>query len=285
MIRARTLALLFQASLLAIATHPVPAAAQTKAASDAAGCKDHPLFTRMQNMRIATCRTSDFQSFAFRTGKGNQTTPVEGKYVETRYQILPGNQAPSGLASIRNHQQAIKAIGGAVLYEDQRYTTLKVSKDGKEIWTQVDTAWNGGFVLTIVEKQAMVQQVVANAEMFRSGLQAAGHVEVPGIFFDTAKSELKPESASAVAEVAKLLKADPALKVYVVGHTDNVASLDLNLKLSQARAESVVRALATQHGIAAARLTARGVGPLTPVASNDNEEGRARNRRVELVKQ
>jgi outer membrane protein OmpA-like peptidoglycan-associated protein len=108
---------------------------------------------------------------------------------------------------------------------------------------------------------------------------------VPGIFFDTGKSELKPESAAAVGEVAKLLKADAALKVYVVGHTDNVAALELNLRLSQARAEAVMQALMSQHGIAAARLAARGVGPLAPVASNDNEEGRAKNRRVELVKQ
>jgi outer membrane protein OmpA-like peptidoglycan-associated protein len=285
MIRARIAVLLFQASLLAIAAYPVPAAAQTRADSDAPRCKDHPLFTRMQNMRIVTCRASDFESFAFRTGKGNQTTPVEGKRSEIRYQILSGNQAPSALATIRNHQQAIKAIGGTVPYEDQRYTTLKISRDGKEIWAQVDTAWGGGYVLTIVEKQAMVQQVAASAEMFQSGLQSAGHVEVPGIFFDTGKSELKSESALAVAEIGKLLKSDPALKVYVVGHTDNVASLDVNLKLSQARAQSVTQALVSQHGIAAARLTARGVGPLTPVASNDNEEGRARNRRVELVKQ
>jgi OmpA-OmpF porin, OOP family len=281
MIRTRIGALL----LLAVGAYPVPAAAQPGAGSDASGCKDHPLFTRMQNMRIMTCRTSDFESFAFRTGKGNQTTAVEGKRFEIRYQILPGNQAPSAVASIRNHQDAIKAIGGAVLYEDPRYTTLKMTKDGKEIWTQVDTAWGGGYVLTIIEKQAMVQQVVASAAVFQSGLQAAGHVEVPGIFFDTGKSELKSESTPAVAEIAKLLKGDPALKVYVVGHTDNVASLDLNLKLSQSRADSVVQVLVSQHGVAAARLTARGVGPLTPVASNDNEEGRARNRRVELVKQ
>ncbi len=285
MVRSRIWALLFQASLLTIAAYTVPAVAQTKASSDAAGCKDHPLLTRMQNMRIVTCRKSDFESFAFRTGKGNQRTPVEGKRFEIRYQVLPGNQAPSPLASIRNHQQAIKAIGGTVLYEDQRYTTLKISKDGSEIWTEVDTAWGGGYVLTIVEKQAMVQQVLASADVFQSGLRTAGHVEVPGIFFDTGKSELKSESASAVAEIAKLLKADPALKVYVVGHTDNVASLDLNLKLSQARAESVVQSLVSQHGIPAARLKGHGVGPLTPVASNDNEEGRARNRRVELVKQ
>ena len=96
---------------------------------------------------------------------------------------------------------------------------------------------------------------------------------------------LKPESDAAVAEIAKMLQADPALKVYVVGHTDNVASLDLNMKLSQARADSVVQALVAKHGIAAARLTGRGVGPLCPVASNDAEDGRAKNRRVELVKQ
>lgn len=121
--------------------------------------------------------------------------------------------------------------------------------------------------------------------MPQAGLKTTGHVEVPGIFFDTGKSDLKPESDASVSEVAKLLKADPALKVYVVGHTDNVASLDLNAKLSQARAEAVVQALVGKHGIAAARLAGRGVGPLAPVASNDSEDGRAKNRRVELVKQ
>ena len=84
----------------------------------------------------------------------------------------------------------------------------------------------------MVEKQAMAQEVTANADFF-SCLKSVGHVEVPGIFFDTGKSVLKPESDAAVAEVAKLLRAEPALKVYVVGHTDNVAALNLNLKLSQ----------------------------------------------------
>jgi OOP family OmpA-OmpF porin len=139
-------------------------------------------------------------------------------------------------------------------------------------------------MLTIIEKQAMAQEVVSSAELFKSGLNTSGHVEVPGIFFDSGKSVLKPESEAAIAEVAKLLKADPDLKVYVVGHTDNVASLDLNLKLSQARAEAVVQALVSKHGIAAGRLSGQGVGPLAPVASNNTEEGRAKNRRVELVK-
>jgi outer membrane protein OmpA-like peptidoglycan-associated protein len=263
-------------------TSPAFAASQAKDA-DAKGCADHPLLTRMQNMRIVSCKTTEFDRFAFKTAKGSET--VEGKRVEIRYQINPGGVAPSPLAIIRNHQQAIARIGGAGQFEDRRYAVLKVSSEGKDVWAQVDTAWGGGYVLTIVEKQTMVQEVVASAALFQAGLNSSGHVEVPGIYFDTGKSELKPESGAALAEIAKLLKGDPALKVFVVGHTDNVASLDLNTKLSQARAEAVVQALVGSHGIAAARLIGRGAGPLAPVASNDSEAGRARNRRVELVKQ
>jgi OmpA-OmpF porin, OOP family len=250
---------------------------------DKAGCQDHPLFTRMHGMHIEVCRTVDFDQFAFKTGK-TATTPVEGKRFEIRYKTDDA-VAPSPLQIIRNHQQAIAKIGGTSVYEDTRYCTMKVAKDGKEVWALLDTAWGKGYMLIIIEKQAMVQEVASSAEMFKNGLKESGHVEVPGIYFDTGKSELKPESNAAVAEVAKLLKADPALKVYVVGHTDNVAALDLNMKLSQARAEAVVQTLVTQHGIAAARLIGRGAGPLAPVASNDTEEGRAKNRRVELAKQ
>jgi outer membrane protein OmpA-like peptidoglycan-associated protein len=238
----------------------------------------------MQDMRIASCKMVEFERFAFKTGKATQE-PVEGRRFEIRYQATTGATAPSPVAIIRNHQQAIAAIGGKMIFEDQRYTTLKATRDDQEIWAQVDTAWGRGYMLTIVEKKAMTQEVTASTELFQSGLKASGHVEVPGIFFDTGRADLKPESDAAVAEIAKLLKADPSLKVYVVGHTDNVASLDLNTKLSQARAESVVQALVVKHGIAAARLNGRGVGPLAPVASNDTEEGRAKNRRVELVKQ
>jgi len=86
-------------------------------------------------------------------------------------------------------------------------------------------------------------------------------------------------------EIAKLLKGKPALRQHVVGHTDSAAGLDLNLKLSKGRAEAVVQALTTKHGIAATRLISHGVGPVAPVTSNDVEAGRAKNRRVEFVKQ
>lgn len=252
---------------------------------DVKGGADHPLLTRMQNMYISVYRTSDFDRFTFKSGP-KTTEAVEGKKFEIRYVAKTGSTPPSPLAIIRNFQQAVARVGGATMFEDSnvRVTTLKVVKDDKEIWVQVDTNWGRGYFLTIVEKQAMVQEVVANADFFRTGLNTTGHVEVPGIYFDTGKSVLKPESDAAVAEIAKLLQADPALKVYVVGHTDNVASLELNMNLSQARAEAVAQALVAKHGIAAARLTGRGVGPLCPVASNDAEDGRAKNRRVELVK-
>jgi outer membrane protein OmpA-like peptidoglycan-associated protein len=284
MIRARSTALLCLVFFLVVATAPRLAAAPQATEPDKPGCKDHPVFTRMTGMRLATCKTADFDRYVFKTGKTTQEA-VEGRLYEIKYQMPAGPPPPSALAIIRNHQQAAATIGATVQFENPRYLVLKVTKDGKELWVQVDTAWGRGYLLTIVEKQAMVQDVQANAAVFQSGLKTTGHVEVPGVFFDTGKSELKPESDAAIAEIGKLLRAEPALKVFVVGHTDNVSSLDLNTKLSQARADAVVQALIAKHGIVAARLVGRGVGPLAPVASNDTEEGRAKNRRVELVKQ
>jgi len=112
-----------------------------------------------------------------------------------------------------------------------------------------------------------------------------GHVEVPGIFFDFSKSDVKPESKPALEQIAKLLLANPALRVWVVGHTDNVGSAESNLTLSNARAAAVIRVLTQQMGIAPKRLAPYGAGPYAPVATNKTDEGRARNRRVELVEQ
>ncbi len=104
-----------------------------------------------------------------------------------------------------------------------------------------------------------------------------------GIYFDTDKDVLKPESQPTIAEIVKLLKSDPALRIHVVGHTDNQGKTDYNLDLSRRRAASVVYALSSQ-GIAAGRLDSFGCGVYAPVASNETEEGRAKNRRVELTR-
>jgi outer membrane protein OmpA-like peptidoglycan-associated protein len=136
----------------------------------------------------------------------------------------------------------------------------------------------------MVETQ-LKQEVVATAAVLSSGLTNNGHIVVHGILFDTGKAEVKPESAPALQEIVKLLKQDPRLKIYVVGHTDNVGSLAANVDLSRRRAAAVVQALTSQYGVAVDRLQAYGNGPYAPVASNDTEDGRTLNRRVELVKQ
>jgi len=127
--------------------------------------------------------------------------------------------------------------------------------------------------------------VKISADALTKGIGSVGHVAVYDILFDTGQANVKPESAAALAEIAKMLAANSALTVHVVGHTDNVGPLAQNLDLSKRRAQAVVTALTTTHKVAAARLRADGVGPLAPVASNDTDAGRAKNRRVELVKQ
>ncbi|MGA2050931.1 MAG: OmpA family protein, partial [Terracidiphilus sp.] len=138
---------------------------------------------------------------------------------------------------------------------------------------------------TIVVDKELPVEVVANAAALSSGITGAGHVIVNGILFDTGKADVKPESDAALKEVTKLLKGHPAMKVYVVGHTDNVGGLAANMDLSKRRAASVVQLLTTKYGISAAQLQSYGDGPYAPVASNDSEDGRSLNRRVELVKQ
>lgn len=101
--------------------------------------------------------------------------------------------------------------------------------------------------------------------------------------FDFNKSDIKPESRSALDEIGKYLKENPERKLRVVGHTDGVGGADSNLKLSQARANAVVKELVAKYADGATRLKAEGAGMSAPIASNDTEEGRAKNRRVELV--
>lgn len=252
---------------------------------DKAGCKDHPLFpTRMPNYYIAACEAKEFASHPFKLQKG-KTRTVEGKYTFITYSVDDRKDDQTGEAVVRNYENALKKIGGTVADSVPNWwVNGSVVVDGKEVWAEAERG-NGKIWLRIVEKQEMVQHVVADAAAFRDGLKAKGHVAVEGIYFDTGKAILKPESTPALQEVAKLLGADPSLKLWVVGHTDSVGQADANMKLSQARAEAVVTALTTTHGITAARLKGYGVGPLAPVASNDSEDGRAKNRRVELVKQ
>jgi outer membrane protein OmpA-like peptidoglycan-associated protein len=275
-------AILFCA-LVAVAAAALPAPAQE---ADREGFKDPTLFTRPARCVGDRVDEMDFDAYDFPVSR-DKTEHVEGHLAKYQYRYDESHGArPSDLQVIRNYQNAATRIGGKVVYEngDHNQTTLRISKNGQDTWVSVEP-YGPQYTLVIVERQAMKQEVVANAEAMKGGLAEVGHVEVPGIFFDFNKSDVKPESKPALDEVAKLLKANPSLKAWVVGHTDSVGSPESNLTLSSARAAAVVKALVTNYGISAIRLKGYGVGPFAPVASNDTEEGKAKNRRVELVKQ
>ena len=151
----------------------------------------------------------------------------------------------------------------------------------------VDTK-NGGVYLELVESRKMETGKVSadlSAETMAKSIASEGKVAIYGVYFDTGKFEVKPQSTPALDEMAKLLKSQPQLKVYIVGHTDSQGSLASNTELSQRRAEMVAKALEANYKIDAKRLLPKGVASLVPVASNDGEPGREKNRRVELVKQ
>ena len=252
---------------------------------DDPACKDHPMFTRMPGYWIRGCTVKQFDTHAFTLGVG-RTQQVEGRLTTlSYYPQATATEKPSDLQITRNYENAVKQLGGTVLYTAKGKDTFKIVKDGKEVWVDLWAEFTGKYGMTIVEKTEMNQDVEANAKVFSNDLRSTGHAAVYGIYFDTGKTEIKPESEQAIGEIAKLLQADASLRVYVVGHTDNVGALEANMKLSQGRADAVVQALVGKHGIAAARLKSGGVGPLAPVAPNDAEAGRAKNRRVELVKQ
>jgi OmpA-OmpF porin, OOP family len=255
------------------------------AGEDVKGSKDHPLLSRMPNFYITRYEFKEFDQLAFKNAQGKDIK-VEGKKYQYVYRINEGSQAPSILQILRNFQRAVEKIGGTKIYEDSINIYMKLEKDGAITWIHV-IGFGGGsnYGLNIVEEEQMKQDIVADAASLANGIKATGKVALYGIYFDTNKTEIKPESEPAIKEIANLLQQNPSLKLYIVGHTDNVGTLEANMDLSKRRAESVIAYLVANYKADATRLKGYGVGPLTPVASNKAEEGKAKNRRVELVEQ
>lgn len=245
---------------------------------------------------------------------------LEGKLTFLNYRV-PGQKSP--LEVIRNYEKSLGAKGFEILFsckgleecgrslnslvfnsgkvvpssfsgdayfgEDSRYLLAKRSSpEGDTYALLLAMPATGGYTPVLVETvdlQAMTQDQVRveDAATLKKDLASTGKVAVYGVHFDTNKTEIKAESRPALEQMAQLLKDDPALKVYIVGHTDNVGALDGNLDLSKRRAEAVAKALSSDFGIAAERLGAYGVASLAPLASNAEDSGRALNRRVEIV--
>jgi OmpA-OmpF porin, OOP family len=256
------------------------------AQQDIKGSKDHPLLTRMPDFWISEYKEADFDSYKY-IGEDKKPVIIEGHKYSILYNLKNGATDPGELKIRRNVQDALKKIGGKILLDDNfsKFSTILVKKDNKETWIEVRCYSGKMYRLSIVEREIMKQEVVADAAAMGDDITNTGHVAVYGIYFETGKSDINSESAEAISQISMLLKNNPTLKLYVVGHTDNVGSLESNLKLSEERARAVVNSLTANFGILPDRLKAYGVASLVPVASNDTDEGKAKNRRVELVKQ
>ncbi len=269
----------FAFAIVAIILSPSGAGAQ-----DVEGAKDHPLFNRLPDYHIDKYEESEFDTYDRFVGEDGGYKTVEGYKYYINYYFDEGTEYRTEAFIIRNFKNALTEIGGVVLYEDRYNAYMRLEKGGKVTWVHVNP-WNGGqgIALAIIEESQMDQVIVADAEALAKEIDLTGKVAVYGIYFDTGKAVVKPESGPALAEIVKLLQKNSDMKIYVVGHTDSVGELDYNMGLSQRRAAAVVEVLISKHGIDKARLEPHGVGPLVPASTNKTEDGRSMNRRVELV--
>lgn len=193
-------------------------------------------------------------------------------------------------------------LGQILAYnESQEHVLVAKSKDAKPAYYYLFvTAYKDGIIperlagsvtpgralaeLIVIQPEQLTQKMVfVNAEEMASTLKGSGRIALYGIYFDTDKDTPRADSQPTLAEMAKLLTSNPALKIRVVGHTDNTGTQEHNLDLSRRRAAAVVLALVSQYKIAASRLDSFGAGSYAPVASNGDDQGRSKNRRVELV--
>ena len=288
---------------LALATLLLLAAVPAAAEQDFENCKDHPLFTRLPNHYIYGCEHSQFDMRRYPVGPlGKDGAPklqeVEGETWKIVYAVNDGATKPSGLQIQRNFQNAARQAGGSVegsypegcvLELDESFkegngcveygSTLRIRKGGKDYWTFVNTH-HEGYRLYILARGEMSQDVGVNELVDK--LNKEGFLTLY-VNFDTGKATIKPDSDRTLDEAAGALKAASTLKIEVGGHTDNVGTAQANEKLSAERAQAVMAAL-VKRGVAGNRLTAKGYGQSAPVADNRTEEGRAKNRRVELAK-
>ncbi len=292
------------------------------AIADVAGSKDHPIIGRYPGSEIVQYRERNFDRYTIllgplSDGKLTRQQEIEGKVTCITYRA-PKDRSPYEVW--KNYELAIKKAGFEILYTasgkdlskypyvviyqihglsavefgdreaDYKYLCAR-TKDGKyyiSLFVAGDSWGRPVVQLDVVEsveiELGLISVNLTTAEGIKQSIEERGSAVLYGIHFDFNSAEIKPESEPVLKELAKFLLANPDVEVYIVGHTDSTGSLEWNMELSKRRAEAVVKFLIERYGINPARLEAFGVGPLAPVASNDTEEGRAKNRRVEVVK-
>jgi OmpA-OmpF porin, OOP family len=295
-----------------------PAAAFGQAGATS-GPAQHPLVPHYDGAELLRREAEAFSDYALRTGKARPAgvRTVEGQLTRLTYQA-PRDRAV--LEVFRNYETGLRQAGYEILFscaradcgdirrdiasgprymllwagDEHRYLAARRAGAEGEVSVALFVARNesGGpargramIQLDVVESRPMEDRMaVVEADALGAELARSGRATLHGIEFDSDRDTLRPESRAQIAEIARLLAADPALSVRVVGHTDAQGTAAHNLDLSRRRAQRVVDALATAHGVARARMQAEGLGASRPLADNGSEDGRARNRRVEIIR-
>lgn len=264
------------------------------AQQDAEDCKDHPLFNRMPNFNIDEC-SQNYDAVEVPISEEN-TQHVEGNVTKIRYTFNEesNQKMPSIFQVEKNYENAVVSKGGKkVIIQTSPPGDLAInavykgSMKGKNVWVCVGEFYEpegggklGAYSLWVIEQEDMKQDITANdiLESLNSTGTATLHIN-----FETGKADIKPESQKIVDEITTMLKQNPSLKLSIEGHTDNVGNATSNKTLSEKRANAILAALVSK-GISKDRLSGKGWGQDKPVADNSTEEGRAKNRRVELIK-
>jgi outer membrane protein OmpA-like peptidoglycan-associated protein len=243
--------------------------------------KDYRLLGHMPGYTVAGVTAKNFDEHSFPTANGD--VAIRGKFYEVDYSE-PAKAPARKITTqeiIENYRQALKDLGVEFLRDEGLHAeniAARLDDHGQLVYLLV----SDGHIIAVEEKPFQMTVQPPTADAMKDKLDKEGHIALY-VNFDFAKATLKPDAAPVIAQIVTLLKNNPGLKVSIEGHTDSIGTHDYNMKLSQDRAASVVAAVAA-GGIDASRPSSNGFGPDKPIASNDTDEGRAKNRRVELVK-
>ena len=263
----------------------VPVFAQTPGV-DENDCKPSPLMSRMPGCGVWECSKKDFDAFDVVINKAGEAKTLEGEVEHMKF-VCPASA--SQLQLQRNAEAALRKSGYTIVYsgKHQNHDNPVVTAQKGAQWIQVQTAQFNEFPTyeqTAILVKEMAQELTASAQAMSDAIAKSGRLDVYGITFATGQAAITPASDQVLSDVHAVLAANSDWRLRIEGHTDNVGDKAANLKLSSARAAAVAAWL-TGKGIDATRLSVAGLGDTQPVADNATEDGRARNRRVVLVKQ
>jgi outer membrane protein OmpA-like peptidoglycan-associated protein len=256
-----------------------------------AQAEDHPVIERYPGSTLLendyVHRNYDSMEL-YVTVEGETTTKiVKGEYWEILYEIYDESgdkdDSISGLEIAENYKNAALEKGGEILYDAGDVFTFSIPMaNGNTCWVYFE-AGGGWYSLYIIEEEGLVQVLHFGEDEIKKELDSKGHIAIYGITFEFDKADLKVGAETQLIEIVKLMRNNHELKIEIQGHTDNVGGDEYNQDLSERRAETVKDFLLL-YGVSADRMRTKGFGESSPVASNDTEEGRSMNRRVEIVK-